>query len=112
MHSLLAKQLKRAMVDKAGSEAASFPPPWDRFLAMVDEAYVAFGVDRDIVERSMQLASEELEERNRQLLLKNEELLKVEQDLRKSHENLEKRVTERTAAMRAMVEQAKAASRT
>jgi signal transduction histidine kinase/DNA-binding response OmpR family regulator len=111
MHSLLAKQLKRAIGDTAGGEAASFPPPWDRFLAMVDEAYVAFGVDRDIVERSMQLASEELEERNRQLLLKNQELLKVEQDLRKSHEDLERRVMERTAAMRAMVDQAKAASR-
>jgi signal transduction histidine kinase/DNA-binding response OmpR family regulator len=111
MHSLLAKQLKRAIGDKAGSEPASFPPPWDRFLAMVEEAYVAFGVDRDIIERSMQLASEELEERNHQLLLKNQELLKVEQDLRKSHEDLERRVTERTAAMRAMVEQAKAASR-
>jgi signal transduction histidine kinase/DNA-binding NarL/FixJ family response regulator len=111
MHPLLAKQLKRAGCDGAGNEPTSFPPPWDRFLAMVDEAYVAFGVDRDIVERSMQLASEELEERNRQLLLKNQELLKVEHDLRKSHEDLEKRVTERTAAMRAMVEQAKAASR-
>jgi signal transduction histidine kinase/DNA-binding NarL/FixJ family response regulator len=111
MHSLLAKQLKRAIGDKAGGEAASFPPPWDRFLSMVEEAYVAFGVDRDIVERSMQLASEELEERNRQLLLKNQELLKVEQDLRKSHEDLERRVMERTAAMRAMVDQAKAASR-
>jgi signal transduction histidine kinase/CheY-like chemotaxis protein/HPt (histidine-containing phosphotransfer) domain-containing protein len=111
MHSLLAKQLKRAFGDKAGSDATSFPPPWDRFLAMVEEAYVAFGVDRDIVERSMQLASEELEERNRQLLLKNQELLKVEQDLRKSHEDLERRVMERTAAMRAMVDQAKAASR-
>jgi signal transduction histidine kinase/DNA-binding NarL/FixJ family response regulator len=111
MYPLLAKQLKRACGDGAGNEPASFPPPWDRFLAMVDEAYVAFGVDRDIVERSMQLASEELEERNRQLLMKNQELLKVEQDLRKSHEDLEKRVTERTAAMRAMVEQAKAASR-
>ncbi len=111
MHSLLAKQLKRAIGDKAGGESASFPPPWDRFLSMVEEAYVAFGVDRDIVERSMQLASEELEERNRQLLLKNQELLKVEQDLRKSHEDLERRVMERTAAMRAMVDQAKAASR-
>jgi signal transduction histidine kinase/DNA-binding response OmpR family regulator len=111
MHPLLSKQLKRVAGEAAGKEPASFPPPWDQFLALVDEAYVAFGVDRDIVERSMQLASEELEQRNRQLLLKNQELLKVEQDLRKSHEELEKRVTERTAAMRAMMEQAKAASR-
>ncbi|MGD0463335.1 MAG: ATP-binding protein [Tepidisphaeraceae bacterium] len=111
MHPLLAKQLRRAVGGAAGNDPASFPPPWDRFLALVDEAYVAFGVDRDIVERSMQLASEELEDRNRQLLLKNQELLKVEHDLRKSHEELERRVTERTAAMRAMVEQAKAASR-
>ncbi len=57
MHPLLAKQLKRAAGETAGKEPRSFPPPWNQFLALVDEA---FGVDRDIAQRSLQLASQEM----------------------------------------------------
>ncbi len=112
MHPLLARQLKRVFGDGAVKDSASLPPPWDQFVALVEEAYGDFDADREIVEKSMRSASQELEARNQQLLHKNQELLSVEQDLRKSRDDLEKRVGERTAEMRAMVQQAKAASRT
>ncbi|HEX4056046.1 MAG TPA: ATP-binding protein [Tepidisphaeraceae bacterium] len=112
MHSLLVKQLKQVLGEADFKDSAPLPAPWDHFVALVEKAYADFDTDREIVESSMRSASLELETRNRELSLKNQELQSAEQDLRKSHDDLEKRVEQRTAEMRAIVEQTKIASRT
>jgi signal transduction histidine kinase len=60
VHKLLERQLR-----KLG--AFSAPPRFDEFVAAVDAAYAQADRDRQMVERSLELASEELLERNRQL---------------------------------------------
>jgi hypothetical protein len=73
------KQLKKVIGDDALTNPASLPVRWGRFVAMVGEAYAAFDADRDILERSMHLAADDLEARNRQLFMTNPRPAKVEQ---------------------------------
>jgi two-component system, NtrC family, sensor kinase len=60
VHKLLERQLK-----KLGLEAT--PPRFDKFVDAVDAAYQQADRDRQMVERSLELASSELFERNQQL---------------------------------------------
>jgi signal transduction histidine kinase len=60
MHRLLERQLRRLGLQPAG-------PGWDEFLAAVDAAYSQADRDRALVERSLELASQELLTRNREL---------------------------------------------
>jgi two-component system, NtrC family, sensor kinase len=60
MHKLLERQVR-----KLGPVVA--PPGFEQFLAAVDAAYQQADRDREMVERSLELASQELLERNRQL---------------------------------------------
>ena len=55
MHSLLRRQLKRCF-------GADFTPPpeWQEFLAAVDTAYRESDTDRAMLERSLELSSQEL----------------------------------------------------
>jgi PAS domain S-box-containing protein len=62
MHRLLQRQLKKCF-----GRAADFPPEWQPFLQMVEEAYAQEDSDRELLEHSMELSSCELLERNRQL---------------------------------------------
>ena len=73
------KQLKKVIGDDALTNPASLPVRWGRFVAMVGEAYAAFDADRDILERSMHLAADDLEAQNRQLFMTNPRPAKVEQ---------------------------------
>jgi signal transduction histidine kinase len=60
MHKLLERQLKKlGMLPPA--------PELEEFLATVDAAYTQADRDREMVERSLELASQELLQRNRQL---------------------------------------------
>jgi signal transduction histidine kinase/CheY-like chemotaxis protein/HPt (histidine-containing phosphotransfer) domain-containing protein len=113
MHGLLARQLSRVLGEEAAEQEISFPLPRgnDKLLTLVSDAYEAFDTDRVLLERSLQLTSEELESRNQQLVTRNEQLQKADNQLRKSNEELEKRVVERTEALRNMMEQAKSANR-
>jgi PAS domain-containing protein len=54
-HSLLRRQLKRCF-------GADFTPPpeWREFVGAIDEAYRAFDADRGMLERSLELSSQEL----------------------------------------------------
>ena len=69
MHPLLARQLKKAL----GGAADAAPPtgPWRNFIDAVDEAYRAAEADRQLTEHSLELASQELQDRNQELLGKN-----------------------------------------
>ena len=60
--SLLKRQLKRFF----GNDF-SIPAEWDGFLAAVDSAYTEFVVDRELMERSMELSSQELLEANSEI---------------------------------------------
>lgn len=61
-HSLLRRQLKRHF---GGLEAV--PDEWQEFLDRVDRAYREFDRDREMLERAMELSSEELMQANSQL---------------------------------------------
>jgi signal transduction histidine kinase len=60
--SLLKRQLKRFF----GNDF-SIPAEWDGFIAAVDSAYTDFVVDRELMERSMELSSQELLEANSEI---------------------------------------------
>lgn len=62
MHRLLERQIKRFLGNKT-----ELPPDWELFLAAVDEAYASADADRGMIERSLELMSRELNERNSEL---------------------------------------------
>ncbi|MCX6024439.1 MAG: ATP-binding protein [Chloroflexi bacterium] len=62
LHSLLRRQLRRHV-----GETPDLEPEWRRFLAAVDAAYRQSDADRSLLERSLELTSRELNERNQQL---------------------------------------------
>jgi PAS domain S-box-containing protein len=61
LHSLLRRQLKRHLGDAASS------PELARFIAAVDEAYREFDGDRAMLERSLELSSQELLQANSEM---------------------------------------------
>ncbi|MCI0396956.1 MAG: HAMP domain-containing histidine kinase [Chloroflexi bacterium] len=69
MHALLKRQLKRHFGDL---EALS--PEWQAFLQAVNDAYKQFDVDRLMLERSLELTSQELLQANAEMRLANDEL--------------------------------------
>ena len=60
MHKLLQRQLRKFLT-------GPLPAGFEDFVAAVDAAYCQADKDREMVERSLELASQELFERNRQL---------------------------------------------
>jgi two-component system, NtrC family, sensor kinase len=74
MHKLLERQVR-----KLGPVVA--PQGFEQFLAAVDAAYVQADRDREMVERSLELASQELLERNRQLRVDIERRKQLEIEL-------------------------------
>ncbi|HVT89626.1 MAG TPA: histidine kinase dimerization/phospho-acceptor domain-containing protein, partial [Tepidisphaeraceae bacterium] len=109
MHPLLARQLKR-LVGEQMLDPAAIPSPWKELVAAVDSAYIAGDADRALIERSMEIASEELFQRNRELVVNNAALEAAKIEQRKAHDELEFRVAQRTAQLRAAMEQAEAAN--
>jgi anti-anti-sigma regulatory factor len=62
MHKLLLRQLKRHI-----GVLDAIPPNWQAFIDAVNESYHQADVDRALLEHSLDLSSQELLERNRQL---------------------------------------------
>lgn len=62
MHKLLLRQLKRHI-----GVLDALPPNWRAFIDAVDESYDQADADRALLEHSLELSSQELMERNRQL---------------------------------------------
>jgi len=60
--SLLKRQLKRCFGDEF-----DIPAEWQCFIAAVDSAYAEFDVDRDLLERSLDVSSQELMELNSEI---------------------------------------------
>jgi signal transduction histidine kinase len=108
MHPLLARQLKRHL---GVTDLGDLPPPWQDFIAAVGAAYEAADDDRALAERSMEVSSQEMLERNQLLEIKNGELEIAHRELSKYRDELEKHVEQRTAELRAEKERAHAATR-
>jgi two-component system NtrC family sensor kinase len=62
MHRLLQRQLKRYLADVDLST-----PQWQDFLKAVDNAYCQYDNDHDMIERSLEISSDELLQANSQL---------------------------------------------
>ncbi len=70
MHSLLKRQIKRYL-----GNPDSFPQEWQPFIAAVNDAYVQSDVDRAMLERSLELSSQELLAANSKLRAVYERLI-------------------------------------
>src|SRR5438876_372119 len=79
MHKLLVRQLKRHF-----GSIDSIPEEWKSLLDTVDIAYHEFDADRSLLERSMELVSGELLERNQRLREDITERQRAEEALRDS----------------------------
>src|SRR6266516_5764898 len=70
MHSLLKRQLRRHF-----GSLDSFPQEWQPFIAAVNDAYVQSDTDRAMLERSLELSSQELLAANSKLRAVSERLI-------------------------------------
>lgn len=77
MHQLLRRQIKR----RAPFGADEVPEEWRAFMDAVSEAYEQYETDHAMVERSLELSSAELLEKNRQIEVQKGELERSNQEL-------------------------------
>ena len=84
LHSLLRRQLRRHV-----GNPDTVPPEWQAFIDAVNQAYRQSDVDRLMIERSLDLSSEELSSANAHMR-------EAVQALQQAHLELESRVAERT----------------
>ncbi len=86
IHSLLRRQLKKQF----GS-----PEPPDReleeFLSMINDAYWEFDSDREMLERSLDLSSQELAKANESLQAETQERKRAEEALKENFAQIEKK---------------------
>ena len=85
MDSLLKRQIRRHWGDPD-----ALPAEWQALLSAVDQAYAQHRADQALLQRSMELMSEELTERNRALQEQLRERTATEQALRESEARLAK----------------------
>ena len=83
MHKLLARQLKRHL------GTVDIPEPWAALLQTVDTAYQQYDTDRLMLERSLELTSEDLNARYVELQRDVERRLAVERELAATKEAAE-----------------------
>lgn len=86
-HSLLKRQINKYLGDDS-----ALPPGFDKLLDAVNAAYAAFDADRAMLERSLELSSQEL-------MLACAEQKKMTEALHWGQIDLERRVEERTAEL-------------
>jgi len=63
IHNLLRRQIRRQF----GNISSAVVPEWESFLKLVNNAYWEFDADRKMLERALELSSQELMESNSQL---------------------------------------------
>ena len=81
MHKLLLRQLKRHI-----GMLGAIPPNWQAFIDAVNDSYHQADADRALLEHSLELSSQELMERNRQLQQDLAERQRKEAALRQAEE--------------------------
>ncbi|HWP92982.1 MAG TPA: GAF domain-containing protein [Thermodesulfobacteriota bacterium] len=92
MNNLLKHQLKQHF----NGDPYSTSEEWRSFLDAVNDTYWQFDSDRLMLERSLELTSQELLERNRELSSRSKELEIAKADLKKAKDELEIKVEKRT----------------
>lgn len=105
MHNLLKRQIKRHLADKDIDPSLLEP-----FLNSISESYEQFESDFSLLERAMDLASEELLEKNNILRLEVLERKKAVSELKETHNDLESRVQKRTEELKEAKEEAEQAN--
>jgi len=105
MHNLLKRQIKRHLADK-GIDPSLLEP----FLNSISESYEQFESDFSLLERAMDLASEELLEKNNILRLEVLERKKAVSELKETQNHLESRVQQRTEELKEAKEDAENAN--
>lgn len=83
MHRLLKRQLKRYLPDPQDQRR------FNDLLEVIDQAYQQQDVDREMLERSLQLTSEELLQRNHKLRINLQEQAASQQALKQSYQILD-----------------------
>ncbi len=63
MHRILERQIKKFVVP-----GGPFPGGWEAFLNAISDTYTHFDQDRELIERSLDLSSKELTEKNHKIL--------------------------------------------
>src|SRR6266568_3006431 len=91
MHITLERQIKKYFTTNH-----QFPPGWEAFIQAISDTYTHFDEDRKLIERSLEVSSQELNERYQKLSssLTIEKELKEKLSLEK--ESVEKKVEQRT----------------
>lgn len=89
---VLARQIRKALGRKA-----TIPQELDKLFQLISESYDHHDQDRYMLERSIDLSSQELLATNRDLLMQKQELESTLEELRNTQEQLEE--SERTAAL-------------
>ncbi len=86
MHRLLERQLRRYL-----GRTDSFPKEWEELINAVDDAYEQADADRLLLERSLDLTSQELIERNSDLSNDVAARQRAQEELRRLNQELEQR---------------------
>ena len=76
MNKLLSRQFKKYL-----GQAKAFPPGFDQFIAAISESYDHFERDRKIIERSIEISSNEMIGLNIELRKEKEELGIIQEEL-------------------------------
>lgn len=84
MHKLLLRQLKKCGLDRLDA----LSPDVQKLLALVQEAYDQADADRSLLEHSLDLTSQEMMERYRQLLKEIEQRRQAEETLLRNNQEL------------------------
>jgi signal transduction histidine kinase/ActR/RegA family two-component response regulator len=105
MHNLLKRQIKRHLANKNIDPSLLKP-----FLNSISESYEQFESDFSLLERAMDLASEELLEKNNILKLEVLERKKAVSELKETQNYLESRVQKRTEELKDAKEEAEQAN--
>lgn len=99
MHKLLLRQIKRQF-----GELENVPPELQPFLDMINDAYGQADADRAMLERSLELSSGMMMEKNRELLRAKETAEKASQEKSELLAHLGELVDERTEALKTLTE--------
>ncbi len=91
MHKTLERQIIKYL-----STATQFPLGWEAFIKAISDTYVHFDDDRRLSERSLELNSQELNERYQKLSSSLTLEKELQEKLRIEKESVEKKVEERT----------------
>jgi signal transduction histidine kinase/CheY-like chemotaxis protein len=107
MHKLLLRQLKRYF-----GSSQSIPEGLEAFIEAVNQAYEQADIDREMIERSLELSSQMLLEKNRELQRAKDLAEKANQEKGTFLEHLEDLVQQRTEALNTLADIGRALSST